>query len=79
MTLRAEPQFDPDPALIVQGWQRRFTADMRRVQEAVRLYTELGYEVLTVPVNPEELSEDCSGCRLIVALQFQTIYTRRTA
>lgn len=79
MTRSAEPQLDPDPALIAQGWQRRFTADKRRVQEAVELYTGMGYEVRTVPVQPEELSEACTGCQLVAALHFQTIYTRRKA
>jgi hypothetical protein len=72
-----EPQFEPDPVLVAQGWQRRFTADMQRVQEAVELYSGMGFEVQTVPVQPEELSEDCNGCRLVVAFQFQTVYTRR--
>jgi hypothetical protein len=72
-----EAHLEPDPALVAQGWERRFMGDAGRVKEAVQLYEEMGYEVLTQPVQPAELSDDCDGCRLVVAFQFQTIYTRR--
>lgn len=73
----SEAHLAPDPELIAQGWERRFMGDARRVQEAVELYKEMGFEVLTQPVRPAELTDDCDGCRLVVALQFQTIYTRK--
>lgn len=72
-----EAHLAADPELIAQGWQRRFMADARRVQEAVELYKSMGFEVLTQAVKPAELSDDCDGCRVIVAFQFQTIYTRK--
>lgn len=66
-----------DPALLAEGWERRFVADGRRAQEAVELYTALGFEARALPVRPEEISEECEDCRLIAALNFQTVYTRR--
>lgn len=68
--------FQPDPALVAQGWVHRFTGDARRVEEAVALYSELGFEVLTVPVQASDLKDDCEGCRVVALLQFKTIYTR---
>ncbi len=73
----AQQNFEADPALVAEGWERRFTGDARRVQEAAVLYTELGYDVLAVPVRADELREECEGCHLLVLLQFKTIYTRK--
>ncbi len=73
----SEAHLEPDPELVAQGWERRFMGDARRVEEAVALYEEMGFEVHTQPVKPVELGDDCDGCRLVVALQFKTIYTRR--
>lgn len=72
-----QANFQPDPDLIAAGWEHRFTGDDRRVQEAAQLYSELGYEVLTVPVQSSDVRDECEGCRLIAALHFQTIYIRR--
>jgi len=38
-------QLQADPALVAQGWERRFTADAQRAKEAMELYEQLGYEV----------------------------------
>lgn len=73
----SEAQFEPDPELVAEGWERRFMADARRAREAIDLYTEMGYEVHTEPVLPAELGDDCDGCKLVVAFQFQNIYTRK--
>jgi hypothetical protein len=67
----------PDPALVAQGWQRRFMADPQRLKEARALYQELGHEVLVVAVEPEELSVACGDCRVAVCHIYATIYTRK--
>jgi hypothetical protein len=67
----------PDPRRIADGWQARFVADGARADEAVRLYRELGFEVAADPIAPEHLSPDCGDCRVVIALRFQMIYTRR--
>lgn len=75
---KLQQNFEPDPELVAQGWQRRFSGDARRVQEAADLYMNLGFEVLTVPVQSWQLKEECEGCGLVVLMQFKTIYTRST-
>jgi hypothetical protein len=73
----SDAQLQPDPALVAEGWERRFTADEQRAKEAMELYTQLGYEVRAEPVRPEELHDDCQDCRTVVSFHFLTIYTRR--
>lgn len=71
-----DAQLQPDPARVAAGWQRRFITDATRSEEMLGLYRELGYEVCADPVKPEELLDDCQGCRVVVESQFVTIYTR---
>ena len=73
----SDDELAADPALLAEGWERRFTADARRAKEAVELYESLGFEVLARPLRPTELGDDCDACKLVVAFHFQTIYTRR--
>lgn len=73
----SEAQFQPDPALVAKGWERRFITDAMRLHEVVELYTELGYEVHAEPLKVEEFGDDCEGCTLVALLQFKTIYTRK--
>jgi hypothetical protein len=73
----SDAQLRPDPVLVAEGWERRFTADEQRAKEAMELYTQLGYEVRAEPVRPQELHDDCMDCRTVVSFQFQTIYTRK--
>jgi hypothetical protein len=73
----SDAQLQPDPALVAQGWERRFTADEQRAKEAIELYAQLGYEVRAEAVRPEELHDDCQDCRTVVSFHFQTIYTRK--
>ena len=69
-------RIEPDPTLIADGWELRFTGDARRVQEAAALYSELGFDVQALAVQPTQLNEECGDCQLIAALHFQTIYIR---
>jgi hypothetical protein len=72
-----EAQLQPDPALVADGWERRFTADSQRAAEAIELYTQLGYEVRVESLRPEEITDECEGCHSLAALEFKTIYTRK--
>jgi len=72
-----EAQLQPDPALVADGWERRFTADSQRAAEAVELYAKLGYEVRVESLRPEEITDECEGCHSLAALEFKTIYTRK--
>jgi len=60
------------------GWTRRFTALGRRLNEAVELYRQLGFDVRmeAVDLNEEETAgaEGCKDC--FVTMQARTIYTR---
>jgi hypothetical protein len=75
----SEAQLEPDPALVAEGWERRFIADPFRAKEALELYAQLGYEVRAEPVRPVELGGDCEDCRVVTLFQFKTIYTRKKA
>lgn len=73
----SEAHLAGDPQRIADGWERRFIADRPRAEEAIELYTGLGYEVCADPVMQEELADDCEDCLLVAQLRFVTIYTRR--
>jgi len=59
------------------GWEPRFVADPARAEEAIRLYRELGFEVVADLIESKDLSPDCGDCGLAMALRFRMIYTRR--
>jgi len=75
--LEWERNIRPDPARVADGWERRFLADPARAREATELYEQLGFEVAADPVRAEDLTDDCADCRLIAAIGFRVIYTRR--
>ncbi len=65
-----------DAELIAAGWQFRFIADAKRVQEAVEMYEELGQEVCVKALALEALREECHGCLLLLK-QLKALYTRK--
>jgi hypothetical protein len=69
--------FEPNPELVAQGWERRFMADRVRAEESIDLYESMGYEVLAEPVRPEELRDECLDCKVVVYFSYVTIYTRK--
>lgn len=73
----SDSQLRPDPELAAAGWERRFIADGQRAKEAMELYTQLGFEVRAVPVQPSELGNECEDCQAVSLLSFKTIYTRK--
>jgi len=74
----SEAQLQPDPALIADGWERRFTADSQRAEEAMELYAKLGYEVRAESLRWDGITDGCAGCHSAVAPEFKTIYTRKS-
>jgi hypothetical protein len=72
----SEVSLQADPALVAQGWVRRFITDAKRVQEAIDLYTDLGFEVHVESLREDELPESCEGCQILMLQMFNTIYTR---
>ncbi len=73
----SDVRWKPDPALVAEGWERRFIVDRQRAGEIMELYRQLGYDVRAEPVRPSELEDECEQCQLIATLQFVTIYTRK--
>lgn len=73
----SEAQLRPDPARVADGWERRFIADAQRVEEAIELYEQLGFEVVADPIRGEEFGDECDDCQLVALLGFRTIYTRK--
>ncbi|HET7226590.1 MAG TPA: hypothetical protein VFK69_12855 [Candidatus Eisenbacteria bacterium] len=67
---------EADPARLAQGWERRFIAQGARLDEMMRLYEALGYEVAADPVSGGRPGVECEGCRLATGLGFKLIYTR---
>lgn len=74
---RAGIQIEPDPARVAAGWQFRFVADAPRVEAALALYEELGFETCADPIPPAAIAPACGECRLVALLKFRAIYTRR--
>lgn len=75
----AESRIKPDPARVADGWERRFVIERARAADLVALYEEGGFEVAVDAVAPELLEDECSDCRLVSALDYVQVYTRRRA
>jgi hypothetical protein len=65
-----------DLRLAREGWVRRFLADRHRTEEALELYSQMGYEVRAEPLGRDDLPEACEDCQLAVLFDFRVIYTR---
>lgn len=65
-----------DAELIAVGWDRRFEVDRRRVDELSEMYVNLGYEVTTRELVPEDKGPQCAGCAVVACQQNVVIYTR---
>ena len=76
MLIQIEGHIESELAPAVEGWERRFTADMQRIKEAIELYRSLGYEVRVESARSAPQTEDCTPCHS-EASQFKTIYTRK--
>ena len=67
-----------DARLVHDGWTRRFTAMGSRLNEAVALYRELGFEIRLELAEPAVAEgADTSGCAECFVMSLaRTIYTR---
>ena len=59
-----------------EDWEKRSTNDEPRLSELVKMYEEIGFEVLLEPFKPDE-EPGCSECMKISPQLYQTIYTRK--
>jgi len=61
-----------------EGWVRRFVAAPPRLEEVVKQYEDMGFEVRLDPLPASDLAPECGGCALALAF-FRVIYTRSPA
>lgn len=62
--------------LIKQGWEQRFVGDERMVQDALEMYSDMGYEVKILPLDTVNVQDECMGC-LALLKAFKVVYTRQ--
>lgn len=72
-----QEDLDLKDELETAGWQRRFEADAARAAELVDLYAELGYQVTTCKIAPQEIGPECAGCAIVACSRYVALYTRR--
>ncbi len=73
----SESRIRPNPARVAAGWEPRFVIERARVADLVALYEARGFEVALEPVPPELVADECGDCRLVAALEYVRVYTRR--
>ena len=66
-----------DLTLESDGWVRRYIVHASRIDEAVELYSHLGYEVRLEPVSLTDFDACCKDCTSLAVCQFKVIYTRK--
>jgi hypothetical protein len=59
------------------GWQHRFEAEAIRAGELIDLYQDLGFEVTTRKIAPQEIGPECAGCAIVACQRYVALYTRR--
>jgi len=59
-----------------RGWSRRFLCAPDRVDEAVELYEEMGFEVRIEKPDPSTFDDGCRDCSDEVCKSHVLIYTR---
>lgn len=74
---RARGDGDSEEVLESSGWERRFEADVSRLDELVELYSSLGYEVRTRELLPAAFAPECRDCAVIACNRYVEVYTRR--
>jgi len=65
-----------DAELGREGWNRRFSGPVNKLQESIDLYESLDLEVMLDDLSADELAADCGDCALAVTF-FKVLYTRR--
>ena len=58
-----------------EGWQRRSILDEPRLGEVVKMYEEMGLEVMVIDFKPE-LAEGCKTCLDCSTGKLKVVYTR---
>ena len=59
-------------------WERRSIIDNDRVSEQVEMYESIGFEVMVMDVDPEQLPEEyCKECYIANPEKYKILYTRK--
>jgi hypothetical protein len=66
-----------DPGLVAEGWVRRYLTDPIRAEEAIDLYTSMGYEVTVRKLTPADFGPMCGTCASSVCRSYVVVYTRK--
>jgi hypothetical protein len=66
-----------DLELETAGWKHRFEAEALRAGELTDLYQDLGFEVTTRRITPQEIGPECAGCAIVACQRYVALYTRR--
>ncbi len=66
-------KYDP---LENEGWERRSIHDEPRLSEVVKMYEEMGLEVLVISPEPD-LKEGCKACVTGQPEKLKVVYTRK--
>ncbi len=65
-----------DNDLIAQGWKRRSILDGSRLEEVVKMYRDLGFEVMVTEFDPDEV-KDSDSCLECAISSLKVVYTRK--
>ena len=66
----------PNMNLLKQGWEPRFVTSPDRLEEAIQLYRDIGLEVRTEKIRPNDLLDQCADCHVTYCSTYVIIYTR---
>ncbi len=69
--------FENEQALVDAGWQRRFVTDKTRAQEAIMIFSELGFDVHICQPTPANFEQKCSSCSSAHCTELFLILTRK--
>ncbi len=65
------------PKLEAEGWEQRTVTDPTRITELKDLYTELGFETTTTPLDPESFGDACTSCAVTACSAYVALFTRK--
>ncbi|MEJ2271776.1 MAG: hypothetical protein P8X91_04705 [Candidatus Bathyarchaeota archaeon] len=63
--------------LTKHGWQERTIIDDSKLQEIIKEYESIGFEVHLESVTKEDFEKECGNCYLNKINKFKTVYVRK--
>ncbi|VAW06803.1 hypothetical protein MNBD_ACTINO01-2441 [hydrothermal vent metagenome] len=65
------------PTLEAAGWEQRTVTDPERITELEDLYTSLGFDTTTTPLDPDSFGDACTTCAVTACSAYVAIFTRK--